>query len=462
MAAALFAGLVPISFAGTQSLDGVWKSQGYGYILEINNNKLKAFEVTTRTCVPAFTAKRDGSSIPNRETTFRTADGDVYFVRADQGGDHRRLHSEGSASDIRIDRVPSMPGVCEPPTGNTPLDNFEVFTRTLAENYISFDLKHANWEQSIAEYRTKITSRTTPAELFEILKAMIKPLGDMHTFIAAPKLKLEFNGLRPGTDRVVVDTLGAADFSKFRKSEMSKIWAVTDRIYLRDHPLRRFCNDQLQYGHIGNEVGYLRILSFSNYSKRGGFAQGLQMLEAALDEIFSDPALRTLVIDVRVNFGGDDPYGLAIASRLATTEYLGYAKQARADPVDRNKWTPTDASMVKPAARPSFRGPVVELTGPLTISAGETFTQALMGRMPHVTRIGENTQGVFSDILDRRLPNGWIFGLPNEVYRTAEGLTFDGSGIPPDISVPVFAADDVAAVKDPAMQRATEVLLHGQ
>ncbi len=53
----------------------------------------------------------------------------------------------------------------------------------------------------------------------------------------------------------------------------------------------------------------------------------------------------------------------------------------------------------------------VELISPLTIGAGETFTQALMGRTPHVTCIGENTQGVFSDVLGRSLPNGWRFGL---------------------------------------------------
>jgi len=45
-------------------------------------------------------------------------------------------------------------------------------------------------------------------------------------------------------------------------------------------------------------------------------AQGLAALESAFDAIFSDPALRALVIDVRINFGESDPYGLAVASRL--------------------------------------------------------------------------------------------------------------------------------------------------
>src|SRR6185436_10316822 len=146
--------------------------------------------------------------------------------------------------------------------------------------------------------------------------------------------------------------------------------------------------------------------------------------------------LGALVIDVRINSGGADPYGLAIAARLASREYLAYTKEARADPIDRNKWTAGDPSLVRPSARPGFRGPAVELIGPLTISAGETFTQALMGRTPRITRVGENTQGVFSDILARRLPNGWRFGLPNEVFRTSQRTTFDGTGIPPDVVVP--------------------------
>jgi hypothetical protein len=443
-----------------QALDGLWRSEGYGYVFEINSEILKAFEVTTRTCVPAFTAKRDSGSVPDREATFRTADGDVYFVRAGDRGDHRRLHAVGSASDMRIDRLPEMPAICDRPTGNTPMDNFEVFTRTWAENYISFDLKHVNWEQATAENRSRVTLRTTRPELFEIMKAIIQPFGDAHTSIRAPKLKLSFEGIRPGTDQVVIDLVGTDDIDgKFQKSGMPKILAVIDRNYLRG-PLLQFCNGQLEYGHIDSTTGYLRILSFAEYAKRGGFEGGLTALDAALDRIFSDPMLHALVIDVRINFGGYDPYGLVIASRLATGEYLAYTKQARSDSADRDKWTPGDASIVQPSARPGFRGPVVELTGPLTISGGETFTQALMGRTPHITRIGENTQGVFSDVLGRRLPNGWFFGLPNEVYRTSEGHTFDGAGIPPDIPIHVFAAEDLAAGKDPALERAIEALAH--
>jgi C-terminal processing protease CtpA/Prc len=82
----------------------------------------------------------------------------------------------------------------------------------------------------------------------------------------------------------------------------------------------------------------------------------------------------------------------------------------------------------------------------------------MMGRSRHIVRIGENTQGLFSDVLDRRLHNGWRFGLPNEIYRTADGQTFDLVGIPPDLEAPAFADADVAAGEDPAMARALEML----
>jgi len=447
----LLGSFVPIAVGSAQSWDGVWQSQGYGNVFRIQGRELQEFEVTSKTCVTGFTAKRLPS--PDREAAFKISEGGVLLLKSGRSDGCKLLHFDFSDSDIRLDRLPQMPTVCDPPTANTPRDNYEVFTRTFAENYISFDLKRTNWDNVVAENQARVTSTTTAAQLFDILEAMIKPFGDIHTAIEAPMLKREFEGIRPGTDRI----LKGQTEEQFKKNDMRKLLAVTDRAWIKG-PVRKFCNEQIEYGRIDHVTGYLRILSFSNYSSHGGIAEGLASLESALDAIFSDPALRALVIDVRINFGGTGSYGLAIAARLATSEYLAYSVQARADPADRNKWTKKFPVIVRPSPQPSFRGAVLELIGPYTLSAGETFTQALMGRTPHVTRIGENTQGVFSDVLNRRLPNGWDFGLPNEVYRTQEGTAFDGLGIPPDIGVPVFADNDVAGGRDPSMTKALERL----
>jgi hypothetical protein len=448
--------LAGLLFSGTPSpsspLDGVWRSQGYGNVFVIEGPAMITYEVTATTCVPGFTARRTAAAAPDREATFEIEHGPVLFIRAGGDKDHKLLHFEATASDIRIDRLPALPDLCRHPTPNTPPDVFEVFARTWAENYISFDLKKADWDKVVAANRAKVTAKTTPGELFDILAGMIAPFNDAHTSIRAPQIDRVFRTLRPGTDRVV-----KGGMAEFRKSGLPALLAVTERAYLKT-PLRKWCHDQLQYGQVDDATGYLRILSFSGFSEKGAFEDDLSALDKALDAVFSDPTLKRLIIDVRVNFGGADPLGLAIASRLATGDYLAYTKEARADAVDRNKWTPGDANWVRPSSRPGFRGPVVELIGPLTISAGETFTQALMGRTPHVTRIGENTQGVFSDVLRRQLPNGWLFWLPNEVFRSPEGTTFDGPGIPPDVPVPVFADEDVTAGRDPAMAEALRLL----
>lgn len=439
---------------GAAGLSGIWKSDGYGFAFTATGDTLRAYEVTSTTCVPSFAAIRRSTQSPGVEATYER-DGDVYLVIGTSDSVVKRIHNDGAASDIVVRRIPALPAPCGPPTADTPIGNFDVFAQTWAEHYILFDQQHADWPAIVAKARANVTAATTPEELYRVLTGMIAPFENAHTMLQASSIKQSFGTFRHGTFRVVKHPM-----PEFRAKDLPRLLAPANR-QVRG-ALRMFCNDQLQYGHLDDSTGYLRILSENGYTTDGGFRAGLAALEAALDTVFTDPKLSGLVIDVRINFGGADPYGLALASRLATTEYVAYSKEARADPVDHSVWTPGQASVVRPSARPGFRGAVVELIGPMTISAGETTTQALMGRQPRVLRIGENTQGVFSDVLGRRMPNGWMFGLPNEVFRAADGRIFDGSGIPPDIEVPVFADADFATGRDAALTRAVAELHRGR
>lgn len=426
------------------SVDGIWRSRGYGLVLEIAGDSLQAYEVTSTTCLPSLVGKRVPGSDPDAPRFDIDGAGTVE-LRPDTGGT-RRVYRPGTASDIVIEPVPVRPATCDRPAPDTPQSNFEVFTRTWSEQYILFDEKGIDWQAAVQRARAQVTDATTPAQLFALLRSLIEPFHDAHTSLLAPELDQRFQGLRPAAERFV-----ARGRDAFLNEEIPRLTGVTDR-YLVGSP-REFCNGQVQYGVLDESTGYLRLLSFSGYAD-GPFEAELSALEAALDTVMIDLAGRQrLVIDVRINLGGADPLGLAIASRLTGREYVAYTKEARADPDDRTRWTPGQPSVVRPSDRPSFHGEVIELIGPLTISAGETFTQALLGREPHVVRMGENTQGVFSDVLGRRLPNGWRFGLPNEVFRDSEGKTFDGPGIPPDVAVPVFAEADLQAGRDPALEQ---------
>jgi C-terminal processing protease CtpA/Prc len=83
---------------------------------------------------------------------------------------------------------------------------------------------------------------------------------------------------------------------------------------------------------------------------------------------------------------------------------------------------------------------------------------SVMGRQPAVTFVGENTQGVYSEIVGRTLPNGWNVSLPTEVYETAAGRSFDGVGVAPDIRVNALRQEDLDAGKDPILERALVLL----
>jgi C-terminal processing protease CtpA/Prc len=222
--------------------------------------------------------------------------------------------------------------------------------------------------------------------------------------------------------------------------------------------LHPFCNGQLEFGMLGADIAYLRIRTFAGYSSQQTFAADTAVLQAALDTIFANASTwKGLVLDVRLNTGGADPYGLIIASRLTDRAYTAYEKQARSDPADPSQWTAAQRSTVNPTKRPRHLGPVVELIGVQSVSAAETFTQALLNRPLKVTRIGENTQGVFSDVLGRRLPNGWRFLLPNERFIT-NGKSYDIVGIAPDIVVESFTPEARATGRDAAVEKAISIL----
>jgi C-terminal processing protease CtpA/Prc len=137
---------------------------------------------------------------------------------------------------------------------------------------------------------------------------------------------------------------------------------------------------------------------------------------------------------------------------------LAYTTQARDNLTGPLHFTPPQSVWVDPSPRPGYRGQVVVLMGRDTVSCSEDFAMATMGRKPAITRIGENTQGVFSEVLMRKLPNGWTFGLPNQIYKTAEGKSFDGVGVPPDVTVPVFPVEELKAGRDSGMEKAVEIL----
>ncbi|MEV5687783.1 S41 family peptidase [Streptomyces sp. NPDC052164] len=435
------------------SADGIWQMDGYGTALTIGGGVMRTWDTTAISCRPAVTVRQDGATGPDGTVRF-AQDGAVLTVRPRTAS--RAVYSyDGAVGTQRMRRISALPALCgqDQPTG--PVATFDVFWQTFKENYAFFAGRGVDWDAARAKYRPKVSAATPPGELFDILAAMVAPLQDSHVSLeaATPELSRYAETIRPGT------TAPSREYD-------ARVRKFIERRDLGGRPLEQYANGAIGYARLPGGIGYLRVSRFIAYTA-GEYGHAIDSPELArvLDRIItrartSGPdAWRGLIIDVRVNMGGMDGLGLQIANRLTDHPYTAYAKQTRNDPQDDTRLTPRQTMRVVPADdSPRYTGPIALLTSGSTVSAGETFTQALAGRPSPTVRIGENTQGVFSDTLARSLPNNWTFTLSNEKYTNSRGHSFEGPGIPPHLRTPVFTEKEFAADRDSAFDRARALL----
>lgn len=457
-------GLLPGS--ATPTSDQAWRSDGYGLIYALAAGKLRIFETTAVSC--ALSDTLDPIGAPGADGLLQYGGDGVAEQTLRTHGGAATAHVIGSASDIDLLPISGVPANCttvkakpaddgddddddgDDDDGDAgkgraadPVATFDVFWSTFAENYNSTARKNVNWAAVRDQYRSKVTADTGSRQLYDILRAMVIPLGDTHVGLKGAGQK-EFEGLRPGTRNLDTEDTSAAIDNHLRARGATQLLS--------------FGQGAITYTDLPGGHGYLRFNSFEDYVKADDSFQASQAeMTRALNAVFTPArvaSMRSLVIDLRNNEGGDDPLTLDLAGHLTDRPYLAYTKAPRDDPNDPNKYGRPQQVNVVPSAGPRFTGPVHLLTSDMTVSAGETFVLAMMSRNPAPTRIGTTTQGVFSDTLDRTLPNGWTFNLGNEQYLGPDGKSFEGSGIPPTLETPVFTPAELTANEDAALDAA--------
>lgn len=447
LAVGLAAGLVaaplsaPLAANAANSADGVWQMDGYGTIVAIDNGKAELFSTTSISCTPAAVYTQSG----NR---FTAEEEQAFTVRARR--DRMALHVEGNVGDKHLRRLAKLPKPCTVPGATGPVAVFDQFWTTYAENYPFFAAKGIDWNKVRATYRPRVTPDLSEDALFALLSEMIKPLGDAHTAIRT-KTKA-FAGVRPGT------TLPSPELEAVLRPSI-------EQTTLKGSRLTTYANGLIGYADLPGRIGYLRVVAFLGYGKVPDYNAERKILDDTIDQILTKDRtsgrnkLRGLIVDLRINGGGSDQLGLDLAARFTGKPFFAYAKRARNNPADPSSFTAAQPILVQPSERTKYTGPIAMLTGGSQMSAGETFTQAMMNRSPRPVRIGQNTQGVFSDVLERTLPNGWQFIVPNEEFRTRDWKTFDGPGIAPDLRTPVFTAEELREGRDTAFGTALKLLV---
>jgi carboxyl-terminal processing protease len=323
-----------------------------------------------------------------------------------------------------------------------PVKNFEFLWETFHNRYPFFKLRKVDWKKQYDTYRPRVTNKTNDDELFDVLCQMLAPLNDGHV-----ELKAKASGNRK--PRQFTPEKKPRFHQEFTQRGIKQLFKTTERTLLR-HGFRkpaetgawmlRFCRSP--------DFGYIRILELEGIKKR--------KLNAALDRIAHDfSSLNGMVIDIRDNPGGEDDIAIAIINRFCDRKRVAFRRKTKIGP-DKNDFTPLKTWYIEPQGDVRFTGPIALLTCDSVFSGGEAFALA-MKQLPHVTIIGDHTNGIFSYQLEKKLPNDWKLCLSDQVYLSADLICYEGKGVPADIKLLNKKADIENGI-DPLIVRALKLL----
>lgn len=321
-----------------------------------------------------------------------------------------------------------------------PETTFEELWRTFHERYPFFELRKVDWGKQYETYRPKVTSKTTDAELFELLCQMLAPLNDGH---------VELEGRVDGKRCFFTAEDKPKFYQELSDKEIKELFKVTEQTLIANgfSPLQKTEAWILRYCR-SPEVGYMRILELEGVKKAP--------LATVLDRIAGDfGQLRGFIIDIRDCPGGEDSIAIAIINRFCDRKRVAFHRKTKTGP-GPDDYTPLRTWYLEPEGGAQFTGPVVLLTNDAVFSGGEAFALAIR-ELPHVTIVGDHTNGIFSYTLDRKLSNGWKYCLSHQVYYSADMVCYEGKGIPADIEL-LNTKADIASGVDPLIIKALEVL----
>lgn len=426
-----------------RSVDGVWLERGYARALRFSPSGVDEYHLTEVSCTPVGSTSRD-EVLAAHDRIELTDDTLSWFQK-----DHFTRHE--------FDRASALPDACDAATQPDAPQVYDAFWHLFQENYAYFEVRGVDWDKIYQTHAQTLDASSSDDELMTALSESIAPLDDGHVYV--------FDGVSRG----------------FMSGDLGELWQhwasqydgepVTNPINprgdfildMQEHVKndilagrgKTAIHDLLQWGYVEEGIGYLDLHEFYYpFEEEPSIAEIQSMVDAAMREVVRDFAdADALIVDIRFNQGGSDSMGYAIMSWLTDRDVLVARKRA----AYRGGWTTLQDVHVSPRDTAYFDKPIVLLQSGNSISAAETFAMA-MNELPQVVSVGARSYGVFSDVLQRVLPNGWIVALSNEVYEAPNGAVYEAVGVPVDIEVPYDDSSSFYENLDATFERALQQL----
>jgi carboxyl-terminal processing protease len=327
-----------------------------------------------------------------------------------------------------------------------PIKNFDKLWVEFNDRYAFFEIKNINWNDVYKKYRPLINERTSNDSLFTVCNKMLLKLKDGH--VGLVQYDRDKKIIRASDDGSPSILLSKFPFDRKSTPNLYQLFDLTEST-LKKNGFTDFTKSKsqiLQYS-TSKDYGYLLIQAMEGFKifELGSFIN---------DAIKSFKNKKGVIIDIRTNGGGSDNNSHKIANRFVDKTRTAYYKKTRKK--GTNAYTLLKTKHLKPSGKQQFTKPIIILTSDFTASAADVFA-LMMKELPYVTIIGDNTQGIFSDIYSFSLPNKWRVNLSHQQYFSADMKNYEGVGVQPDIKL-LNEPEDITSGKDLLIVKAIEVL----
>ena len=421
----------------TTNIKEFWYTPQKGYVLERSAESTKLYGISTSGCTLI-----DDNLISEN----------YAGIQFNSNGDQLIGSSNLLAGNIIFDKLIDVNDYCninEIVQSDDPQVNFQYFWDIFNDYYAFFELRNINWQDKLA-----LSSTVTSTNLNDVLESMILPLKDGHVSIINEELNINSN--RTNLLEIMNSNLTSSDAIETTTELFSVLRQRISFInsnYLNGQ-FNTDSNGNMIWGLINNEVGYFNVVTMEDYAS---VDQEILTVNNLMNQVMEDVQqanIGKMIIDLRFNTGGHDGIALEIASRFISNSNNVFTKKSK----NKTGFTDEQTITLAPKGDFQFTGEIVLLTSPMTASAAEIFILCLKD-LPNVTIVGQNTNGVFSEILTHRLPNGTFIGLSNQVYADNSGNVFEGIGIGPiqENRIPFLSTNDFNNSIDSGIERSLNI-----
>ncbi|MEP3209580.1 MAG: S41 family peptidase [Maribacter sp.] len=413
----------------TVDLKGNWEYLGFGRARVIGDSIVESYHTST-----AGNVRMSDNSVKDFFTYYKvdTLSNDTILIK-----DGVKVFKLFRSDTDFVQKVNDS-------LANDPKYNFEVLWNTFNEQYCYFKERNIDWDTMYETYAPQVKADTEPLELFLLFEKMLGEINDGHISIDVPDaLEEAYQKQKAHTP-----TANAEDVPKGLEKKVKNL--VIEK-HLKK--LGEFNQGELQWGMVNDDVAYIQtsnMISWAHYQSANSkpkeefweewwgrlneadnyhedVAEGARfMMDSIVGTIENAKAC---IIDLRFNGGGFDDASIEILNHFVSQETAMGTKKVRLG----QGFTEKHLITLTPSKK-TFKRKVFVLTSHQTASAAEVLVLGSK-EIPNARTVGSTTEGVFSDILNKRLPNGWNYGLSNMIYESMEGVSYEEVGITPDVKL---------------------------